>query len=148
MVVVRVAGAMVQGCLSLGAVRSCQSRADANATAEAKKGDRSWWSSWKVSWGSCIPCCNLEAAVGVVLVSVEGKRERQEGEKRISHIEEWEGERGSAWAIWLLNFFHFLPALGIDKRNPFPDPAKLTCQSSSFPSTCWYVQLKVSERSS
>lgn len=35
-------------------------------------------------------------AVGVVLVSVEGERERQEGEKRISCMEEWEGERGSA----------------------------------------------------
>lgn len=41
-VLVRVAGAMVQGCLSLGAVRSCQSRADAKAKAEAKKGDRNW----------------------------------------------------------------------------------------------------------
>lgn len=41
-VVVRVAGATVQGCLSLGVVGSCQSRADANAKAEAKKGDRNW----------------------------------------------------------------------------------------------------------
>lgn len=34
--------------------------------------------------------------MGVVLVSVEGRGERQEGEKRISHIKEWERERGSA----------------------------------------------------
>lgn len=40
MVVVRVAVAMAQGCLSLGAVRSCKSGAEANAKVEAKKGDR------------------------------------------------------------------------------------------------------------
>lgn len=28
--------------------------------------------------------------------SIGGKRERQLGERRINHIEEWEGERGSA----------------------------------------------------
>lgn len=63
---------MVQGCLSLGAVRSCYSRADANAQAEAKKvtgtGEatvKTLWVAVSLLWsrggsGSCSGVCRRE----------------------------------------------------------------------------------------